>query len=723
VRVGSTFNDDASSDLIHTLYQTGFFQNITLAREGDTLIVKVVERPVIGRISVSGNKEIDKEKLDAVLKDLGLVEGRVFDQATLDRVVSGLQSEYYNRGRYNAHVDATVTPEPRDRVSVKITISEGVVARVAQITIIGSHAFSERTLLRQLDISTNPLMSFFTHQNQYARDKLDTSIQALKNYYLDRGYIRIEIVAVQSALTPDRKGITVTLRVKEGECYKVSGIKFVGNTLLPESKMRSLLHIKPGQVFARDDINASIKAMTRAVGDEGYLFVNIDVVPTIDDKTHQVSLAFYVDPGRRVYVRRISFSGNTQTSEDVLRRQVTQQEASLAHLSKIEDGVQNLELLGYLKDAKIQTLPVPGSRDQVDLDYKITEGPPAAATAGVSYGTNGWGFSASINNSNFLGTGRSVGLGVNYNQYVNTYSINYNNPYYTTSGVQRGFNLYSQKFTPGKVNLANYTFDTLGGQVTYIVPISAIHDNMTFGLGYQNLALSIGSYPAIELQNFVNSYGKIFDQLLWNMGWARNRLDRAIFPTHGLNQSLGFQLATPAAGTPLNYYKTNYNARFYQPIVGDFIFTTGTALGYGNGIGATDNIPFFQNYYAGGIGFPGAVRGYANNSLGPLDSNFNPLGGNLQVTGTAAIIFPNPMSESVRTSLFFDAGNVYNTVLNPANSPMSQHSGPVRLAAGLGIDWRIPFMNGVLQIALSDPLNAQPTDKKAFFLFTLGTSF
>lgn len=728
IKTGQRFNSENSTNIIHTLYKTGFFSDIQLLQEGNTLVVKVIERPVITSIKITGNKDIDKDQFNTVLKNLGLVEGQVFNQAVLDKVVVGLQSEYYNRGRYNAQIKTTVTPEARNRVAINIDISEGLIVKIMGINLIGNQAFATKKLLAELPIASSNLFSFFTRDDQYSREKLAQAMQVLSDYYMDRGYLKFKINASQAALTPDRKDIYITFKVTEGDIYHVNGIKLVGDLILPEAKLRSLITIKPGDKFSKQTVTDSTRAIARALGELGYTFADINPVPDINEVTHQVFLTFHIEPNKRVYVHRIKFTGNAQTEDAVLRREMRQDEGALANVVKIDESTRRLRLLPFIQDAQVNTTPVPSSVDQIDLDYSVTEAAPATAMAAVSYGTNGLGFSGSLTNNNLLGTGKTLGLSLNTDLLVRTYSINYNNPYYTESGVQRGFNIYSQRYTPGNVNITNYTYNTYGGSVNYSVPVSAKDDMLQYGLAYQNTSLNIGSSPSYEIYDFTNRYGNNFNQFLVNLGWARNGFDRAIFPTNGLNQSTGLQISLPSGGKggkALDYYKLNYSVHWLRPLTDQFIFSAMGNVGYGGAYGATRNLPFFQNYFAGGIGYIGAVRGYATNSLGPKDSLGNPLGGNLQTTASLSLIFPTGISpDKVRTSVFIDGGNVYNTRLQEA-SPQQQfdgRAGPIRYASGVAVEWRIPIL-GVINLSIAKPLNLQKNDQSEIFQFTFGTSF
>jgi outer membrane protein insertion porin family len=721
VHVGDEFNSTDSSDAINSLYATGFFSDVSLAQQGNTLVVKVVERPIIANIQVTGNKIIPKDKIDEVLKNIGLVQGHVFDSSTLARLVHSLQSEYAAQGKYNARITPTVTPEPRNRVAIKIDISEGRSVVVKDIQVIGNTAFSNSTLVRQMSLTTPRPWSFFTHSDQFTQDKLDDSLEALRSYYLDRGYLRFKIDSVQATLTPDKNAVYIVIHVTEGPIYTIKGYQLAGNLIIPATKLQSYITIKPGSVFSKKEIQNTTDTITALLGNMGYLFATVNTSPDVDEKTRQVFLTFYVDPGTRTYIRRINFIGNTKTEDVVLRRELTQMEGGLASQGDIKESDRLLNLTGYLDSEHSNTVPVPGVPDQVDLNYNITESPSASATAGVGYGTQGWVVNAGLNQTNFLGTGNSMGLNFSTSRYSTVYSLNYTNPYYTQDGVQRSISVYDQRTTPGNVNIADYTTDIWGGTVNYSIPFSSHGDNLQLGYGYQNLLLDIGSTPSTQLLNFVNSYGRHFNIGLLNGGWTRNGLDKAIFPTSGLYQNAGLQVAFPVSSDSVEYYKANYNVELYQPIVSQFIFTARGNLGYGAGLGDTHGLPFFANYYAGGI-LPvmGTVRGFEENSLGPRDSDDNPLGGNELVAGSAAIIFPNPVGEDrLRTLAFVDGGNVYSS---KAAVFGGTGAGPIRYTAGLAADFRVPVMNVLMQVDFAEPLNAQPGDERRIFDFNVGTN-
>lgn len=727
---GQRFDVADSNKLIKDLYATQFFSDVHVSRTGDTLIITVQERPTISKISVTGYQSIDKDKINDVLKSAGLVDGREFDPATLDKFTESLQQQYYQMGRYNAHVETNISkPDARNRVSIKVTVSEGRVAKIEQIQIVGNTVFKESKLINQLDITTTNIVSFFTKDDEYSREKLDSSLDKLVNFYQDHGYLYAKVDSAQAQLSPKRDSIYITIKVSEGDQYRVSQVSVLGKTIIPLAKMEKLVTLKSGDIFSKAKVKDSQKAMTDALGNLGYAFANINVTPTPDKTQKTVALSFFVDPGTRVYVRHVTFTGNNQTSDIVLRRELRQLEGSMTNTQQIKESERRIKNLGtYITDAQSTVKPVAGKSDQVDLNYAITESPPATAMGQLSYGTDGFGFGASLTNYNILGTGKALSLAFNHSRYVTSYHMDFMNPYYTFDGISRSINLYAQQFDPGAVHIADYSYQNFGLGVNYGVPISEENDKITFGYGYENDKLGVGNSPSVEVLNFFNEYSTspsnklIFNQVLLNTGWNRSNLDRAFFPTLGLVQSASAQLSEHVSEKSLQYYKLNYTAKWYHPIVGDFIFNTLAGVNYGSGFGKSDDLPFFQNFYSGGVG---SVRGFTNNTLGPKDSLGNPLGGNLSVNGTVAMIFPNYISpDKLRTSLFVDGGNVYNTHAADAvtGGLSNPYSGPIRFSTGLDVEWKIPVV-GLLDFSVAKTLNSRPGDQKDFFQFNFGTQF
>ena len=731
VQTGQTFNPEQSSQIIDALYATGFFSNVSLQEQGNTLIINVVERATIGEVTVTGNKEIPKDKLNEILKKIGLVQGRLLDRSVLNRMVSQLRSQYDMMGKYSARVTPVILPQANNRVAIRIEISEGLTVQIGGISIIGNHVFSERKLLSALPVSSTHFWSFLTNSDQYNQTKLSATLQALQSYYLDRGYLKFKADSTQVTLTPDRKTAYIIIHVTEGPQYKFRGYELAGRVLLDQGKLQSVLRkIKTGEAFSRQKVVDAEEGIKKALGDFGYIFSTVNTLPDVDEKNKTVFLTFYVDPGNQVYVRHINISGNLKTQDEVLRRLLRQQEGGLFSGSDMKESIRQLSLSGFLDgEPQVNTVPIPGYSDQVDLDLNMNEAHAAQALFSLGYGTNGPVIGASLNQNNVFGTGNTLGLNFNNTRAATIYSVSYNNPYYTLDGVQRGFDLFFQRSTPSNLNTTTYSTNTYGGDLHYSIPFDDKGDTLQLSGGVQKLQLNLPPFSQLstEVQNFVTQHGTQFNQLLLSIGWTRNGLDRLIFPEKGLYQSASAQLALPVGGKPLDYYKTSYTGVGYYPLGHDFILQGRLNLGYGNGFASTTGLPFFANYYAGGIGVDGQVRGYEVSSLGPRDSNGYPLGGNVMTVGSMALIFPMPatVSEKVRTSIFVDAGNIYSTlgVTQPNNPRGGTASGPVRYSTGLDVDWRVPVFNVTLSFSVAKAINPKPGDQTQVFQFNIGTGF
>lgn len=716
VHVGDQFQYANSAKTIQALYDTGFFQFVSLDRQGNTLIVNVVERATIGEISIVGNKDIATDKLKPVLKQMGLVKGRVFQRSALERLTKELKQQYNARGKYNARIDAQVTHLTQNRVAVKIIISEGRVARITQIKIIGNHDFKDHELLSELALSTSSTFTYFTKKDQYSKMGMDASLEALRTFYLDRGYLKFKIVSSQVLLSPDKKHVYINIKIFEGPQYRFSGFDIIGKTILSKEKITPLIQVEKDKVFSRKKVTDSISAIGLALGDVGYGFPAINANPRIDEKNKTVFITFVIEPGRHVYVRRINFHGNTKTADYVLRNVIRQNEGGLLSLHNIKESERQLRILGYLKNINVKTTPVPGANNQVDLDFSVQEAPSAEASASVGYGTDGPQLNASFNQHNFMGTGRTVGLNFNTSYWGQDYAFTYYNPFYTKTGVGRGVSLYYQRVDPKRLDVSAYSSNRYGGDLSYNVLLGE-QSSLQFGIGYQDLDIrSTGS--VLTTQNFVAAFGNHFRQVRLTTGWNSNSYDQMPYPNKGLNQQASVLVALPADSNSLTYYKASYLAHFYYPVVKGFIVSLLGNIGYGNALAKNSGLPFFENYYAGGIARPGQVRGYDSYSLGPQDNFGNAIGGNYLVNGSAAVILPYPLSQAaVRTSAFVDAGNVYQKGVPLLLQGTA--SGPMRYSAGIAIDWRSPF--GPLSFSLAKPLNKQPGDKEVPFQFTVSS--
>lgn len=717
IEIGEEVTSTSTPQIIRALYETGFFQSVVLERQGDTLIVQVVERATIGSVAVVGNKEIPSDKMKDILKELGLVKGRVFQRSALERLEKELKQAYSARGKYNARIETSETTLTENRIGISVTVSEGRVSRIKEIKIIGNHDFTESDLLPELALSKSNLYTYFSKKDQYSKAAMDASLEALRSYYLDRGYLKFSIISSQVLLAPDKKDVFINVHVEEGPQYHFSGFAVAGKTVLPKSQMDSLIQVKAGQVFSRQKVTQSISTIGLALGDKGFGFPAINADPRIDEKNKTVFITFVVDQGRHVYVRRINFIGNIKTADYVLRNVIRQNEGGLLSLHNIKESERQLRLLSYLKNINVKTTPVAGANNQVDLDVTVEEASSAEANAAIGYGTTGPQFNAAFNQYNFMGTGRTVGLSFNASYWGQEYSFNYYNPFYTNTGVGRGVNLYFQTVDPKKLDVSAYSSDRLGVDVNYSLMVGEA-SSVQFGYGFQGLNIKNVGYVQ-QIQNFVNQYGRYFDEVRLSAGWNRNSYDQMPYPSRGMNQQANVMVALPATANSLTYFKTAYQARAYYPLFSGFIFTTLGNVAFGNTFN-NQGLPFFENYFAGGIAQPGQVRGYDSYSLGPQDNHRNSLGANFLANGSAGIVLPYPLSrENVRTSVFADAGNVfsYGTPIAQRGTP----AGPLRYAAGVSVDWRSPF--GPLAFSVAKALNPQPLDQPQWFQFSMTSSF
>ncbi|MCP4701316.1 MAG: outer membrane protein assembly factor BamA [Gammaproteobacteria bacterium] len=712
VKVGDKrlFNENDSRRAIQALFKTGFFSNIRLERENGNLIVSVEERPAIAEITYTGSRDVDEEMRKA-LKEIGFAEGRVFQRALLEEIEQVLQSQSFSQGKYAVRIETTVTPRARNRVDIQVDIVEGDAAKIRQIILTGNKAFSTGKLLGEFELSTSTWTSFITDNDQYSKQKLAADLEILRAYYLDRGYINFNIDSTQVSITPDKRHIYITINMTEGKKYTVKEVKLAGNLIVPEETLMKKISIKPGSVFSRKEMTASIERLSERIGDEGYIFASINPVPDFDTETDTVTLRFFVDPGRRVYVRRINFSGNTKTRDEVLRREMRQMESGWASSKNIKRSRIRLERLGFFETVDVETIPVAEAADQVDINYSVVEKPSGNLMAGIGYSqTQGILLNASISQDNFLGSGKRVGVSFNNSRVTTLYSLSYTDPFHTIDGVSRGFKVYYRSTDAAEANLSRYAMDRVGGLVSYGVPINE-HDIIRIGFEPSRSTLETTTYSADEVRDFISAHGDSYDMLTVSGGWAHDTRNRALFPDRGVLQSLGGEFSVPFSD--LTFYKLNFRQEWYYPLSDFFTLHLKGNIGYGDGYGGTE-YPFFENYTAGG---PLSVRGYEENTLGPHDSNDRSMGGNLRTVGNAEIMMPMPFIEkspSFRLLLFVDAGNVYGI-------DEDFDAGLLRYSTGIAALWYSPL--GGLSFSLAKPLHAQEGDETRIFQFSIGARF
>lgn len=725
VKRGQSFSSAQTASILRTLYKTGFFDHITLSKSNSTLVIHVVERPIIGQLKVSGNSVIQTDKLMSVMHSLDVTEGRVYNPAVLTRIKQSLLSQYYQLGRYNARVDIGVTPMSRNRVFVKIVISEGLVAKIRGISIIGNKVFSEKTLINQLDLSTPGLFTWITQTDRYSEEKFEASLDKLRGYYMDHGYLRFEVKSAQAQVSPDRKSVYLTIVVDEKQPYVVKYYEFQGHLILPRKELDSSVQIKPGEVFSRQKVIDVEKAISKSLGDKGYLFASISPRPQVNDKTHEIVLVFDIKPGKKMYVRHITFSDNNRTNDVVLRREMEQWEAAPAVLSRLDESKRRLSLLPYIRNVDMSVKPVPDSDDEVDVDYKIKEDSAAQVSFKVGYSQLYHVIlSAGLNQKNFLGTGNTLGVNFSRSKYEQFYSVEYTDPYYTADGISRSFQFSIAQVDPGSAANVNsgYTTNEYDLGVLYGIPIAqeeGVINRILAGATYQNTLVNlVRGKVSNQVNSFVTDHGRRYQEVDLKIGYSRDSRDRAIFPTKGIFQTLFLDGYAPLSHGSLLFYTLNYQARWYQPLSDQFIVLSKGNLGYGNGLNGISDFPFFRNYFAGGID---SIHGYEGYTLGPRDSNNQVLGGNLLADASVALIFPNYLSDNLRTSAFVDAGNVYTSLDNRSFGGQSTTSGPVRFSAGIEADWITPF--GPIKLSLAKPINPRRGDQEQIFQFALGANF
>jgi outer membrane protein insertion porin family len=717
VKVGDLFDQRQSAESIKALFKTGFFRDVRLEQDGNVLVVIVEERPSIASVKIEGNKDISTEDLTKALKGVGLSEGKVFDRQILDKVEQELRRQYYSRGKYGLKIDSDVTDLARNRVAVNIKISEGKVAKIKQINIVGNNTFSDEELLDQFELSTPNLLSFYTKNDQYSKQKLSADLERLRSYYLDRGYINFEIESTQVSITPDKKEIYITINVKEGEVYTVNEVKLTGKLIVPPDELTPLVKIGPTDTFSRKLATETSKAISDRLGDEGYIFANVNMVPDINEAQKTVAITFFVDPGKQVYVRRINFHGNTKTRDEVLRREMRQMEAAWASTSKIERSKTRLERLGYFQEVNVETPAVAGTTDQIDVNYNVTEKPSGNLMAGVGFSqAQGIIFNASVTQDNVFGTGKRINLTFN-NSSVNTiYRLGYFNPYTTLDGISSGFDLSYRNTDAAQMYIARYNTDVASAGVNLGIPLNEF-DSLRFNLDLEHTKLDAASRSSQEILDFIEDNGDKYNTLTLAVGWAHDTLNRAIFPTKGGAQRLSLLGSMPFSD--LNYYKASYKLQQYFPIAKDLTFMLEGEIAYGDGYGDTEKLPFFEHYFAGG---PQSVRGFQPNTLGPRTRPNNqglggndPFGGSSKLVGTAELFFPVPFmqdSKNLRLGTFLDAGNVFDGTYD---------FGEIRYSAGLSAKWLSPF--GALAFSVAQPLNASGRDEIQNFQFSFGSGF
>jgi len=715
VKPGDTVDFDRTSEIVRALYQTGFFKDVRLEKAGDVLVVVVTERPAISEINFSGNKSIDTDKLKEGLKDIGLAEGRTFERSVLERIEQELERQYFNQGKYAVKLTSTVTPLERNRVSIDIDIVEGETALIKKINIVGNQAFEEDDLLDEFESSTGGWLSRFTKDNQYSRPKLAGDLEVLRSYYLDRGYVNFKIESTQVTITPDKKDIYITINISEGDVFTISDIRLAGELIGDAEEYFPLIHLRRGEPFARKVVVESSDRVSAQLSDLGYAFANVNSIPEIDEDSKTVAVTFFVDPGKRAYVRRINIRGNARTRDEVVRREFRQMESAWFSGEKLKLSRERAQRTGYFDSVSVETPSVPGSGDEVDINVTVSEKPSGSLLAGLGYSqSDGVVVNASINQDNFAGTGKKVALALKTSSANQQYLVSYTNPYYTIDGISRGFELSYRKVDFDELDSADYKTDDAIAGMNFGIPLSEFN-RFNFGFALHHIDFTAGASASDEVLEFQEVEGNSFLDFEVNLSWRHDSRDTAIFPSSGSVQSLYAEATLP--GSDLSYYKISYENRGYWSLTRDLVVSVKGEIGYADRYGDTEIYPFFKNFFGGG---PGSVRGYASRSIGPRDSQGDPIGGNAMYAGSLELLFPPPFmkkgSETVRLAAFVDFGSVADTHELGLFDPDG-----FRYSSGIGFSWLSPV--GALTLSYAIPLKTDDQDEKEEFQFSFGQSF
>jgi outer membrane protein insertion porin family len=776
IRVGETIDQARIPSIIRGIYQSGSFDDITVMRDGSTMFIQVKERPTIATLTFEGNSAIKTEDLERGLKASGLAKGEVLDRALLTAVQQDLERQYFAYGKYSVRVKHKVVRLPRNRVDIRFDIVEGDAAEIKKINIVGNNTFDEEEILSQFELSTGGWFSLFTDDNQYAKEKLAGDLETLSSFYLDRGYLKMEIVSTQVAITPERDGVYITINIDEGKKYSIKELKFTGDTILDEETLRQVVPIRAGDTYSGAIVTFAEETITRLLGFRGYAFPNIQTLPDVDEDNQEVTLTIYIDPSKRTYINRINFAGNLKTDDHVLRREMRLMESGTMSTDLVERSKLRLERLPYMEEVSVETPKVPGTDDMVDINFAVKERPSGSIGGGLAFSDlQGLMLNANITQDNFMGSGNQVALALNTSKAYQSINFNYTDPYYTVDAVSRGWGAYIRKTDFGELNIAGQTLDSYGANLSFGIPVNEI-TRLNFGVGLQDSELSTGTPISEQIRDFYTSVGQDierdfdYDFTLVNLtaGWVRNSLNRGLFPDAGTSQIATVDFSIP--GSDMEYYKLNYKIDHYVPIARgwSFLFRANLSFGdaYGSGSGSGDaQLPYFENFYAGGSS---TMRGFDRNTIGPreifrlpsfgqappptdpvdspvgvpLPSQFDTItinrrsvGGNARALGGVELIFPTPFAEenrSVRTSAFIDIGNVWNTnfdldkyaVLAPQEFekiPDFSDPGTYRVSAGISIQWISPM--GPLIFSLSKTLKQEEQDETESFSFNIGRTF
>ena len=727
--VGDNVGAEEIRTIARSLFQTETFDDVQIGRDGNVLVIVVKERPTIDSIEFEGNKAIKTEALIEGLQGSGLSEGQIFKKVTLDQITSDLERQYVSQGRYDANIETTIENLPRNRVAIKVHVYEGNVSGIRHINIVGNTVFDDETLIDLLELKLPGWLSFYTKDDQYSREKLQSDIEVLESHYLDRGYLNFRVDSTQVSIAPNMEDVYITVNVIEGDQFKISAVEVAGELRdIPEENIRAMLLTREGQIFSRQYMTFSEERIESALGNAGYTFASATGEPAANDAGEPVTVKYFIDAGKRAYVRRLSFQGNTVTQDHVLRREMRQMEGGWASTAMIEGSKIRLQRLGFFKDVSVETPAVPGTDDQIDVNYTVEEQPSGSISATLGYAQRmGLILGLGYQESNVFGTGNSINIGINRSDYQQALNVSFFDPYYTVDGVSRGYAAFFRKSDYEERNIASFSTDSYGLNVSFGYPISEI-SRIGLTVGIERTEIKEGVIPAQEISEFLDEEGNEFDLVSLTASYSMSALNRGLLPSGGRSQSVSFEMTVP--GSELEYYRLNYTGQVFYPLFNPFVLRLRANLGYGEAYGGTENFPFYKHFFGGGMG---SVRGYESNSLGPRSTpspqdQFNdpdPIGGNVLVELSAEVLFPLPFIEDqsqLKSVLFFDAGNVFNT-----NCPdvsvycLDLDKGELRDSAGIAVTWITGF--APISFALAFPLNDKQGDESESFQFELGKTF
>ena len=721
VQVGDPLDSKQIVYSVKELYKTGFFADVQLFKEGNTLIVQVKERPSISEVNFSGNSDIDDKTLEGALEDIGIMQGRIYNRSLLEKLTQELERVYFSQGKYGIRIETEITELDQNRVDIDIEISEGRIALIKQINIIGNKIFDDEVLLDELELGVTAAFSL-SDADEYSKPKLNADLETLRSYYLDRGYIKFSADSTQVSITPDKKDIYITINVEEGDEYSIGEVNLLGKMVVDEKILNKLILTKSGDVFSRKLMTSSQKKLEDRLGKVGYAFAKIKVLPEIDDDNKTISLIYQIEPGNKTHVRNINFHGNFRTHENVLRREMRLMEGSILASDKLKRSKVRLQRLSYLENIEIETKPVPGTDDVVDLEINVEERLSGSFNIGAGFSqTQGMLFNVGLTQENFLGTGQRLSVNINTDAANTVYNISFTDPYYTIDGVSRTMSLSYATRDAAEEEINDFQTDSYSANINYGIPLTE-YTTLRLGYGLSHVELLLSSInPSIQALSFVAEQGTTYDNLLLNASYTYDTRNRTVFATRGNSQTVALNLSTP--GSDLEFYKLSYLTKFYFGLTDDLTLLFRSNLAYGDGYADLDTLPFYERYFAGGLR---TVRGYESNSLGPRDSENDPTGGNMRVTAGVDLIFPIPFIEkspsSVRFTAFYDIGNVF---LDGAPTFDSEQEGfdsdELRTSTGLSFVWLAPI--GPLRFSWSKALNDVEGDNLRFFQFSIGSFF